>query len=252
MNVTLELLHKRSSLRSFSDQVVDEASREALLDAARRAPSAGNLMLYSIIDVRDAELKKQLSESCDHQAFIAKAPVVLIFLADLQRLWDLYAAGGVEEYCRSQNRSFPGPELSDLMLASCDAMAAAQNAVIAAESMGMGSCYIGDIMEQIELHRKLLNLPDAVFPLSMLVLGYPSERQKKRKIRDRYPRWSTCFRDSYHQLSEEELYRMHGCANREELSTKALRIFNRKTGATFSEEMRRSVRSACSVYLQDK
>ena len=67
------------------------------------------------------------------------------------------------------------------MLAVCDALIAAQNAVVAAESLGIGSCYIGDIMENAEVHQMTLQLPKYVFPVAMLVFGYPTDQQKKRK-----------------------------------------------------------------------
>ena len=67
------------------------------------------------------------------------------------------------------------------MLAVNDAVIAAQNAVCASESLGIGSCYIGDIMEQCEFHRQLLQLPPYVFPAAMLVFGYPVQQQKERE-----------------------------------------------------------------------
>ena len=86
----------------------------------------------------DPALKARLAETCDHQPFIARAPVVLVFCADCRKWFDAYVEAG----CQPRR---PGP--GDLMLAVEDAAIAAQNAVMAAESMGLGSCYIGDIME---------------------------------------------------------------------------------------------------------
>lgn len=71
--------------------------------------------------------------------------------------------------------------VGDLLLATTDATIAAQNAVVAAESLGIGSCYIGDILEQHDLHRELLNLSEYVVPVCMLVLGYPAEDHFKRQ-----------------------------------------------------------------------
>lgn len=178
--------------------------------------------------------------SCDHQPFIAKAPIVLIFLADPNRLWDLYRAGQVPESCNESGEAFiQKPALSDLMLASCDAMAAAQNVVIAAQSLGLGSCYIGDIMEQIEEHREMLGLPSSVFPLTMLVIGYPTEAASRRKQTDRYPLWAMTFENHYKSLTPKELATMTG---KEDIKKEALRIYKKKTGADFSFEMRRSVK----------
>ena len=111
-----------------------------------RAPTAGNLMLYSVIEVADPALKARLAETCDHQPFIARAPLVLVFVADLQKWVDRFAAAGCERLEGLPPKSEPG--MGDFVLACCDALIAAQNAVVAAESLGIGSCYIGDIVER--------------------------------------------------------------------------------------------------------
>ena len=140
------------------------------------APTAGNQQLYTILDITDQKLKDKLAVSCDNQPFIAKAPLILIFCADVLKWFDVFKEGG------SDPRK---PGCGDLFLAVNDALIAAQNAVVAAESMGIGSCYIGDIMEQCELHREMLHLPSYVFPAAMLVFGYPTDQQKNRKKPER-------------------------------------------------------------------
>ena len=171
MNEILESLHRRKSVRVFTDQPVGEEEKRAILEAAVQAPTAGNQQLYTILDITDQSIKDTLAETCDHQPFIAKAPVVLVFCADCRKWFDAYVEAG----CSPRR---PGP--GDLMLAVEDAAIAAQNAVTAAESLGLGSCYIGDIMEQYEAHRELLHLPPWVFPAVMLVMGYPTQQQKDR------------------------------------------------------------------------
>ena len=90
-NPVLQIITQRSSLRIFSSVPLTKAEEEAILYAAMRAPTAANLMLYSILIVRDKEVKKKLSVSCNQQAWIETAPFLLIFLADMQRLEDFYA-----------------------------------------------------------------------------------------------------------------------------------------------------------------
>ena len=109
--------------------------KELILKAAAAAPTAGNQQLYTILDITDQELKDKLAETCDHQPFIAKAKMVLIFCADYQKWYDAFQAVD----CESRK---PGP--GELMLACSDANIAAQNAVTAAWSLGIGSCYIHD------------------------------------------------------------------------------------------------------------
>jgi len=187
MNEVMEVLMNRKSIRAYEEREISAEVRAEILKATLRAPTAGNMMLYSILEITDQKLKDRLAVTCDHQPFIARAPLVWVFLADYQRWFDYYIASGVEELCAQRGMSLQKPEEADLFLACCDAMIAAQNAVIAAESFGLGSCYIGDIMEQYETHRDLLNLPQYVFPIGMVVFGYPTRGLDQSGV---VPQWS--------------------------------------------------------------
>ena len=155
-NEVLQALSARKSVRVYTDEPVTEAERNAILQAAFQAPTAGNQQLYTILDITDPALKATLADLCDHQPFIAKAPLVLVFLADCRRWLNAYHAAGIEDVRK--------PGAGDLMLAVADTCIAAQNAVVAAESMGIGSCYIGDVIENVEAMRDALHLPDFVVP----------------------------------------------------------------------------------------
>ena len=185
---TLSLIDQRKSLRVYDDRPVCAKVREQVLRAAIRAPTAGALMLYSIIEIDSPELKEALSHTCDEQPFIAKAPWLALFAADYQRLYDAWRQNGF-----TPGRK-PGP--GDLFLACCDALIAAQTAVIAAEALGLGSCYIGDIIENAEKHRDLLSLPDYVFPAALLCFGYPPEGDN-RKAAPRLPLEAVVHKDRY-------------------------------------------------------
>lgn len=250
MNSTIEVIKNRVSLRKYADKDVSKEHLDLILESAMRAPTAGNMMLYSILNVKDKEKKKKLSTTCDNQPFIAKAPVVLIFLADMQRWFDYYNSCGVEEYCNKNNLEYNGPGESDLLLAASDAIISAQNAVIAAESLGIGSCYIGDIMENYETHREMFNLPDWTFPVAMLCLGYYPEDMKKIQT-SRFNKEYIVFEDTYKKLNDTELKDM--LKDREKRVPKENKfnaenlgqfIYAVKTGADFSKEMARSVKAA--------
>lgn len=159
MNEIIKSLYNRKSMRVYEEKSIPQEMKKVILEAAAQAPTAGCQQLYTILDITDEELKKALSETCDYQPFIAKAPMVLVFCADCKKWYDAYLEAGCEPR---------KPGIGDLMLAVTDTAIAAQNAVVAAESFGIGSCYIGDIMENYEKQRRLLNLPDYVFPAVML------------------------------------------------------------------------------------
>ncbi|MDR1775586.1 MAG: nitroreductase family protein [Actinomycetes bacterium] len=171
-NPTLALLHARASTRRYADRPVPDRVKRALLDATATAPTAGAMMLYSIIDVQDQAIKDRLAVLCDNQPFIARAPIVLVFVADWRKWLDLFAHTDCDAVADcTYPRDTVG--IGDLLLSCCDALIAAQTATLAAESLGLGSCYIGDILEHCEDVAELLRLPAATLPITMLVAGYP-------------------------------------------------------------------------------
>lgn len=223
-NETISLMMERKSVRAFEKKGIPAEMKEAILAAAMRAPTAGNSMLYSILDITDQALKDKLAVTCDHQPFIATAPMVLLFLADYRRWFQKFRQAGCEA---------PAPRLSDLLLAANDAIIAAHTACMAAESFGIGSCYIGDILEQWETHRGLFDLPNHVAPISMLVFGWPTQQQKERKQTSRFPKNMIVFENRYHDLTEEELLKFYD-------TEKSKTFCSRKYTSGFALEMARS------------
>lgn len=250
MNQVMDVLLKRKSVRAYEEREIEAEVRAEILKATLRAPTAGNLMLYSILDVTDQAIKDRLAVTCDNQPFIARAPMVWVFLADYQRWTDYFLASGVPELCAQRNLTMVKPQEGDLFLACCDALIAAQNAVVAAESLGVGSCYIGDIMEQYEIHKDLLGLPGYVFPVCMLVFGYPTAQQRDRELTPRFDEKFIVFENRYRRLGEEEFTEMFAerrsrlpkGKSMEGINTVGQATYLRKFSADFSVEMRRSVR----------
>lgn len=245
-----EILRQRVSLRRYAERPIKNEDITMIIEGAMRAPTAGNMMMYSMIIVSDQDLKQRLSETCDDQPFIAKAPLVIVFLADLQRWYDYYLDSGVADFCNEQGREFSGPDEAGLLSASCDAVIAAQNAVISAEALGIGSCYIGDIMENYEIHRELLDLPPYVFPISMLCFGYYPEGNRP-KPRERFDSKYIVSENKYQHLTEQDREAMFASRakgfnpnNTWGAKNFGQWMYAKKTGADFSIEMARSVRAA--------
>lgn len=243
MNPTLELIEARRSTRVYSDEPINRTERAAILNACFRAPTAGNLMLYSIIEVTEQSLKERLAVTCDDQPFIAKAPLVLVFVADLQKWTDLFDASLTKALGDASSRRSPG--MGDLMLAAADAIIAAQNAVIAAESLGIGSCYIGDILEMGEEHAELFDLPAYTMPVAMLCFGHPIAKQEPV---GRYTH-NVVHENRYRRVSPQDLPRVadglqqlhapHG--NRDGVVDYPHAIHERKYASEYMAEMNRSV-----------
>lgn len=237
MNQTIKELFHRKSVRMFSDEPISDEEKKLILESALQAPTAGNMAMYSIIDVQDQELKEKLAVSCDHQPFIAKAPLVLVFLADYQKWYDIFS-----EYASMK----PVIEESDLFLAMEDCAIAAQNAVVAAESLGIGSCYIGDIIENFEENQKLFNLPKYAIPYVMLVFGKPTKQQIERQKPKRFALEDMVSVNTYHQKTIEEtkeMFKKQANKDNEELKIYIERFAKRKFHTEFRYEMNRSVRA---------
>ena len=251
MNPVLDTILYRRSIRAYEERPVPDGVREQIIQATLRAPTAGNMMLYSILHVRDPQAKETLARTCDQQPFIARAPLVLLFLADYQRWFDYYLLSGCEDLSERQGQPLQHPEEGDLFLACCDALIAAQTAVLAAESLGLGACYIGDIMENYEVHRDLFHLPRYAFPICLLCFGYPTQQQKELPHTPRFDSRFVVFEDRYHSLSPHEFEEMFRPSTEAMQRTRNLPDgienpgqwnYRRKFTAAFSREMRRSVR----------
>ena len=235
MNEVLKQLSDRKSIRVFEEREISDAEKQQILKAASMAPTAGNQQLYTILDVTDQSLKDKLAVTCDNQPFIAKAKMVLIFCADCQKWYDAFEETGCEPR---------KPGAGDLMLAVTDAAIAAQNTVTAAESLGIGSCYIGDIMENCEAHREMLNLPPYVFPAVMLVFGYPTKQQLERQKPERVAMCHLVHENTYRRMDINELETMFAYKAVNKPWIDWMKAFcDRKYNSDFAKEMTRSVRT---------
>lgn len=240
-NQTLQQLCDRKSVRVYENRPLENEVKQAILSAAMQAPTAGNMALYTILDITDPEIKAALAESCDHQPFIATAPMVLVFCADCRRWYDVF---------RKFETEVRVPGMGDLMLAQADAIIAAQNAVVAAQSLGVGSCYIGDITENYEFHRRLLKLPRYVLPAAMLCFGYPTRQQAGRVKPKRFQVSDLVHENGYDTEKSADMPRMlseQSGRSGEALAEYVRRFCKRKWNSDFSREMSRS----CAEMVKD-
>lgn len=245
MNPIIKVLRSRKSVRAYEDRPVAQEVKQALFEAALQAPTAGNMTLYTILDITDPAIKEKLAVTCDNQPFIAEAPVVLVFCADYHRWYELFKRH-VDEVRK--------PAEGDLLLANADALIAAQNVVVAAESFGLGSCYIGDITENFEIHRELFALPDYVVPTCMLCIGYPTVQQKERPKPARFAVSDIVHENVYDEdkcMRMEEMLRDRGEGAVDGLKQWIKRFCARKWNSEFSKEMSRSCREIICFWCKN-
>jgi len=174
----------RRSYRRFTDQPVPEAVRAVLLACAQSAPAKSDLQQYSILDLRDPAKKSALAELCG-TAWMADAPVLLVFCGDLRR---------AQRACEIHGHAYQQNTLDSFMNAAVDAALAMQAMILAAEAAGLGCCCISQVRKRLPEVAELLNLPDGVFPVAGLAAGWPDEA---RDVTYRLPPSIVVHRDGY-------------------------------------------------------
>ncbi|MBB5191632.1 nitroreductase [Silvimonas terrae] len=193
LNATLQTLLSHRSVRAFLPAAVTEETLSVLVGAAQSAATSSNLQAWSVVAVRDPARKQRLAALAANQAHIKEAPLLLVFLADLSRL---------ERTAERQQQAVGGLQyLESFLLAAIDAALAAQNVVAAAESLGLGTVYIGAIRNQPEAVSAELNLPAQVFPVFGLVVGTP-DPARPAAVKPRLPQSVVLHHEQYESAAE--------------------------------------------------
>jgi nitroreductase len=160
-----DLMIKRRSVRVFNDQKVPQDILNKLMDAANNCPSGGNIQPLSIITVQGEKGREELGKLIGSQPWVKNAPLSLIFCIDFYR---------IKRWATLSDTEFLGEKaLSHFLIAYADLMCAAENIVILAESLGLGSVYVGSIQGIIDEIRKNFSIPKLVLPMMLLCVGYP-------------------------------------------------------------------------------
>lgn len=163
-NDTLALLLSHRSVRAYRTDPLPAGTLETLIAAAQSAATSSNLQTWSVVSVTDPEKKKVLAEIANNQKHIEQCPLFLVFLADVSRLDRLASA---------KSMTFEGlPYVETFLVAAIDAALAAQNAVIAAESLGLSTVYIGAMRNDVERVARILELPKGAAGVFGLCVGY--------------------------------------------------------------------------------
>jgi len=193
-NETIQLLHERASVRNFSDKKVEPDVLQYILKSGIHAPTAGNLQPYSIIKVEKKETREKLAELCEGQKCIAEAPIDLLFCIDLHR---------IERWAHLEVAPFTDTSaFRHFWVSFQDTIICAQNICTAADSLGLGSVYIGTVLECFPELRSMFQLPKGVFPVVLLCLGYP---QASPSPRNKLGVDVLVHSESYHEMDDRNL-----------------------------------------------
>jgi FMN reductase (NADPH) len=162
---TIEQIFRHASVRRYRPDPISAGVIEAIAAAGQRSSTSSNLQTYSVVAVTDADKKARLAELSGNQRQILQAPVFLVWCADLSRL---------DRVCELRGYRQVTSYVESFLVAAVDAAMAMQTAALAAESLGLGMCYIGAIRNQPREVIALLRLPQLVFPISGMTLGWPA------------------------------------------------------------------------------
>lgn len=166
MSSVIDLLKSHRSIRKFSDRAIDPKLMEELFVAGQAAATSSFLQGTTIVRVMKKETRRKLAELAGNQPYVEKAAEFMVFCADLKR------AGN---YCDAYGKPFEGDFTEHFIIATVDVALMAQSLVTAAESEGLGICYIGGIRNNPGPVSELLELPKGVYPVFGLCLGYPDQ-----------------------------------------------------------------------------
>jgi FMN reductase (NADPH) len=191
-NSVLDSIHRHASCRRYKPDPLPASVIEAIIAAGQRASTSSNLQSYSVVAVTGTAKRTRLSELCSGQQHVAEAPVFLAFCADLSRL---------DRACRLRGYTQDTSYVESFLVAAVDAAILAQNAALAAESLGLGICYIGSIRNDLPAVIALLELPRLVLPITGMTLGWP---EKAPKVKPRLPLRAVLHWEKYDTGGEDE------------------------------------------------
>lgn len=189
----MEEFANRRSIRKYSDREVSQELLDSILEAAMRAPTCGNMQLYSVIVTRSEEGKRALAPAHFNQPMVTGAPVVLTVCADYNRF---------TRWCELSDADPGYDNFLSFMSAMSDATIFAQQIVAIAESKGLGTCYLGTVTYNADKISEILHLPDLCVPVACITLGWPDEEGVET---ERLPLRAVVHEERYRADSDEEI-----------------------------------------------
>ena len=211
MNETIKTILEHRTIRRYSDKDVDEKTLEQILIAATRGSTTGNMQPYSIIVNRDRAMKEKVAPFHFNQKAVVEAPVLLTFCADFNRFI---------QWCKQRNTDSDGfNNMQCFTWGVIDAVIATQNACIAAESLGLGICYMGTVTFNAKELGEIYNLPKNVVPITCITLGYAAENPP---LTDRLPLEAVVHTETYHDYSPEDINNLYAEKENSDLTKKLL------------------------------
>jgi len=196
MNV-IEQIHQHRSIRKYKPDPVSEDIMDKILNAGIRTSSSGNMQTYSIIVTRDPDLRNQLLEPHFQQSMVIDAPVLLTFCADFHRM---------RRWLNISDAPDNFDNYFSFMVGAIDAILVSQTVALAAESLGLGICFLGSTIANADQIGTILDLPKNVIPVTGFSLGYPAEDPD---LRDRLPSSGLIHKEKYQSIKDDDILKIY-------------------------------------------
>lgn len=193
--MSIDTLKKHRSIRKYLSRSIEPEVMQQLIECGCRASNTGNMQLYSIIVTQEPELKSKLTAL--HFGQGNSAPAILTICVDINRY---------HHWCRMRGCDEPYSNLLWLLYGTIDASLCAQNICVAAESLGLGFCYLGTVLYNTAAIAELLQLPKGVVPVITLSIGYPDEQPEQS---ERLPEAGIVHQETYHDYSDADIDHIH-------------------------------------------
>ncbi len=221
-----EILLNRKTIRKYTAEPVEDKLLNEVLSMGCRASTTGNMQVYSIIITRDETKKKELAPTHFNQGIVTEAPVVLTFCADFNRF---------NKWCQLRKAEPGYDNFLSFITAAIDALLVAQTVCVAAESKGLGICYLGTTTYNAHKIIDILNLPKGVVPVTTITLGWPAESPEQV---DRLPLEAVLHTEVYKNYSDEKLSEYYGEKEARKDSIQFVKENNKETLAQVFTDVR--------------
>jgi nitroreductase len=222
----LDTLLQHRTIRKYTNEDITEELLNKILEAGCRASTTGNMQVYSIVVNRDPAMKKQLAGCHFNQPMVEKAPVVLTFCADFNRF---------SQWCKLSQADPGYDNFLSFFTAAIDALLVAQNVCVAAESEGLGICYLGTTTYLAGKIIDLLHLPKGVVPVTTVTIGWPDEDPVQI---DRLPLEAVIHKEIYRDYSPKNILNMYAAKEAMPENRKFVKENNKETLAQVFTDIR--------------
>jgi len=224
----LNLLNDHRTVRKYTTEKINPTLLNQLLESACRASNTGNMQAYSVVVTTDEVLKKQLSPAHFNQPMVAQAPAILTFCADFNRF---------TTWCE-QRQAEPGYDnFQSFIAAAIDAIIAAQTFCIAAESVGLGICYLGTTTYNAQEIIQALKLPKLVIPVTAITVGYPEDLPEQT---DRLPQNGLIHHEVYKNYDAKSIDKIYAEKESSDFYKQFVKENNKETLAQVFTDIRYS------------